>query len=168
METLQRILTGRLPQVIVSTQQFHTLLQMSQGLTMDSVLKRTQQEHTQRPKHPRPNLSTPYVPPRNETERKVAAVWQELLGIEPVGVNDNFFELGGNSLTGLDLIARLKKALSIDTLAAYTLYEAPSVSALAQHIEQSTASNKTEIRHDRGNKRRESLKNRMRETGRMR
>ena len=38
-----------------------------------------------------------YIAPRNEIEEAVANIWQEILGIEQIGIYDNFFELGGNS-----------------------------------------------------------------------
>ncbi|CAL2107141.1 hypothetical protein T190115A13A_320001 [Tenacibaculum sp. 190524A02b] len=50
-----------------------------------------------------------YIAPRNETEEKVVAIWQELLGIEKIGIHDNFFELGGHSLLVVQLITRLQK-----------------------------------------------------------
>ncbi|MFH6945822.1 non-ribosomal peptide synthase/polyketide synthase [Flavobacterium sp. FlaQc-49] len=56
------------------------------------------------------DLSTQeYVAPRTETEQQLAAIWQNLLGIEKVGVYDNFFELGGHSLLAVQLISRLQK-----------------------------------------------------------
>ncbi|MBO4122680.1 amino acid adenylation domain-containing protein [Cupriavidus gilardii] len=51
-----------------------------------------------------------YVAPRNEIEALLAQVWQEVLGVERVGLTDNFFDLGGDSILSLKLIARLKKA----------------------------------------------------------
>ena len=80
-----------------------------------------------------------------------------------MGTNDNFFELGGNSLIGIDLITRLRKALAIETIPTFVLYEAPTVSAMAQYLEQSNTTASVEVRHERGEKRRESLKHRMRE-----
>jgi len=72
--------------------------------------------------------------------------------------------MGGNSLTGIDLIARLRKTFNLETLASHILYEAPSVSALAQHIEQGHEKGQThepvKERLERGGKRRDSLKQR--------
>jgi amino acid adenylation domain-containing protein/thioester reductase-like protein len=39
-----------------------------------------------------------YLPPENEVEEKLAVLWQEVLGVTPIGTLDNFFEIGGDSL----------------------------------------------------------------------
>jgi len=54
-----------------------------------------------------------YVAPRNETEEKLVAIWQEVLGVERVGVTDNFFELGGHSLSAVRLINLIHKKFDI-------------------------------------------------------
>jgi acyl transferase domain-containing protein/SAM-dependent methyltransferase len=48
--------------------------------------------------------------PRNETERVIAHIWQEVLGVPRVGIRDNFFDLGGDSVISLQFIAKAKKA----------------------------------------------------------
>ncbi|WP_075344719.1 condensation domain-containing protein, partial [Tenacibaculum agarivorans] len=53
--------------------------------------------------------SKEYVAPRNEVETQISVIWQEILGIDKVGVYDNFFELGGHSLLVVQLISRLQK-----------------------------------------------------------
>ncbi|WP_407681600.1 amino acid adenylation domain-containing protein [Pseudomonas mangiferae] len=52
--------------------------------------------------------SRAFVAPRNELERRLAAIWQEVLGVEQVGVTDNFFELGGDSLRTLKVISKVR------------------------------------------------------------
>jgi amino acid adenylation domain-containing protein/non-ribosomal peptide synthase protein (TIGR01720 family) len=47
-----------------------------------------------------------YVAPRNREEEILARIWQEVLGVERVGVHDNFFELGGDSILSIQIIAR--------------------------------------------------------------
>ncbi|HEU5378051.1 MAG TPA: SDR family NAD(P)-dependent oxidoreductase [Ktedonobacteraceae bacterium] len=160
-EALMRILNSSIPHVVVSPQPFQALLDLSTTLTASTVLQRTREQQQGRTKHPRPDLASTYVPPRNDLERQIAAIWEDLLGIASVGVNDNFFDLGGNSLIGLDLVARLKKALQIDTLAAYVIYEAPSISALALVIEQGQAAPASTTNSDRGARRRDALRRRM-------
>ncbi|PSL44170.1 non-ribosomal peptide synthase protein (TIGR01720 family)/amino acid adenylation domain-containing protein [Chitinophaga niastensis] len=50
-----------------------------------------------------------YIPPRNETERALATVWQELLGVSRLSINDNFFELGGDSIITIQVVSRAKR-----------------------------------------------------------
>ncbi|MFF3164506.1 amino acid adenylation domain-containing protein [Streptomyces sp. NPDC003273] len=61
------------------------------------------------PDHHRPDLATTYTAPRTDTERTLAAIWSEILGIDTVGIHDNFFELGGDSIISIQMIARAKK-----------------------------------------------------------
>ncbi len=81
----------------------------------------------------RPPLPTAYTAATDEIEQKVTAVWQELLGIEQIGIDDNFFDLGGNSLIGITLIARLKEIFDIP-IPVTALFEAPTISALARYL----------------------------------
>ncbi len=74
-----------------------------------------------------------WVPPRNEIERKIAAVWQEVLNAERVGVQDNFFELGGTSLAVAQVHSRLRAVLGRD-LSMVDLFRHPTVGALARHL----------------------------------
>lgn len=48
-----------------------------------------------------------YIAPRNEAEKRIAEIWQQVLGIEKVSVTDNFFELGGTSLDGIQVISKI-------------------------------------------------------------
>ncbi|MFP2901066.1 phosphopantetheine-binding protein [Corallococcus sp. 4LFB] len=64
-------------------------------------------------RHTRPPLANAFVAPRDETEEKVAALWQDLLGVESVGITDNFFELGGHSLLGVQLLSRIREAFQV-------------------------------------------------------
>ncbi|GAA4465493.1 hypothetical protein GCM10023170_074870 [Phytohabitans houttuyneae] len=51
-----------------------------------------------------------FVAPRTDTERVLARVWAEVLGVAEVGVHDNFFVLGGDSILSLQTVARAKQA----------------------------------------------------------
>lgn len=65
---------------------------------------------------PRPrSLKAEYVAPRNELEEQLAEIWQEVLGVERVGIYDNFFELGGHSLKMLLMIRQLNQTLKKET-----------------------------------------------------
>jgi len=86
--------------------------------------------------HARPELATEHVPPRNEAEEIIAGIWQELLGIEPIGIHDNFFELGGQSLLATQVVARVRAAFKTD-LPLRRFFEGPTVSELALAISSS-------------------------------
>ncbi|SMH62078.1 non-ribosomal peptide synthetase/type I polyketide synthase [Azospirillum agricola] len=82
----------------------------------------------------RPDLATSFVAPGTPAERRVAALWQEILGIRTVGIRDNFFDLGGDSLVGSRLVARLNREFGA-SLPAVTLYETPTVESLARRLD---------------------------------
>ena len=84
--------------------------------------------------HPRPALGVPYVAPGDEAEREIAAVWEELLGVAPVGRYDDFFELGGSSLLAVSLMAHLEERLG-RALPVAALVQAPTVEALAKKLQ---------------------------------
>ena len=71
---------------------------------------------------------------RNPTEAIVAAIWQEVLQVENLGVEDNFFELGGNSLLATRITSRLRTAFQLD-LPLRSLFEKPTIAELAQRIQ---------------------------------
>jgi acyl transferase domain-containing protein/thioesterase domain-containing protein/acyl carrier protein len=87
------------------------------------------------PAQSRPTTGAEYVAPRGELERKIAAIWQEILGLDRVGLRDNFFDLGGHSLLAVRLFNRIKK-LSGQNLPLSTLFEAPTVEQLASLLQQ--------------------------------
>ncbi|HQU43216.1 MAG: hypothetical protein B7Z73_03260, partial [Planctomycetia bacterium 21-64-5] len=51
-----------------------------------------------------------YTPPRNETEKMLAGIWQEALRIDRVGIHDNFFELGGDSILTIQVVSQAREA----------------------------------------------------------
>jgi acyl-CoA synthetase (AMP-forming)/AMP-acid ligase II/acyl carrier protein len=55
-----------------------------------------------------------YVAPRNETEQKLIEIWQQILGIEKVGITDNFFELGGHSLAAIKVAHSINEYFNVN------------------------------------------------------
>lgn len=78
-------------------------------------------------RQPRPNLQVAYEEPATDTEKSIAAMWEELFGFDRVGRLDDFFELGGHSLLALQLLtqlrARLGVSLTLPSLFQYTVVE---------------------------------------------
>lgn len=69
------------------------------------------------------------VAPTTEAEQTLVAIWQELLGVEAVGIHDNFFELGGDSILSIQVIARANQAGL--QLTPRQLFEHQTIAALA-------------------------------------
>ncbi len=80
-------------------------------------------------------LGIVYVAPRTPTEQKLAAIWQEILQVEQIGVNDNFFTLGGHSLLGMQLVARINESLQVELPLKY-LFQFPTIASIAAQIDQ--------------------------------
>ncbi|MDB6143753.1 MAG: ribonuclease, partial [Pseudomonas sp.] len=80
-----------------------------------------------------------YVAPRSELETQMTQAWQDLLGLERVGIEDNFFELGGHSLLATQLIGLVGK-LSGKDLPLRKVFELPTIAGMAQWLEAQAAS----------------------------
>ncbi len=74
------------------------------------------------------------VRPATPTERAVAAVWCEVLGLTEVGAGDNFFDVGGRSLTAAAVQRRVNRVLGAD-LRVMDLFRHPTVRMLAAHLD---------------------------------
>jgi NAD(P)-dependent dehydrogenase (short-subunit alcohol dehydrogenase family)/acyl carrier protein len=81
----------------------------------------------------RADLTVPFVAPRNEVERRIAAIWQKSLGIEPIGANDSFFELGGDSVFGNQILVEINRTLgvAIDPMKAFQNFTISHLAGLA-------------------------------------
>ncbi|MFO7036111.1 non-ribosomal peptide synthetase [Bacillus velezensis] len=85
---------------------------------------------------PEPDMleSLNYVPPSNKTEQAIVDVFEEILGISPVGIEDSFFELGGHSLKATAAINAIEKKTGI-RLPVKEIFSSPTPSMLARKIE---------------------------------
>jgi acyl transferase domain-containing protein len=81
----------------------------------------------------RPALSTPFEPPANDVERRLAVIWEELLGVRGIGVNDDFFELGGHSLMFTRVLALVDEGFGTK-LPLREVFDASTVRLLAQRL----------------------------------
>ena len=74
------------------------------------------------------------TPPTTDTERRLAAIWADVLGVHDIGLEDHFFDLGGHSLLAARVASRVRAAFGID-LAVRALFEMPTLVKLADHVE---------------------------------
>lgn len=127
-----RLLSGRImPQAIVSVYDPQTAIAQADSVAQQRILQSTESTQQAKSTHARVNTGNPYVAPESEIERKIAAIWQETLGVERVGVHDSFFDLGGNSLFAIQVISKLQRELSMEVSPAM-IFEGASVRAFAK------------------------------------
>jgi acyl carrier protein len=99
-----------------------------------------------------------YLAPRNKAEVEVAKIWQDLLGLEKVGMKDNFFELGGHSLLVLRMVGRLRKQFA-GPISVVDVFQHPTVERLAGFLSGATDENVSLAKtFDQGTKQREALR----------
>ncbi len=118
--------------VVVSTRHWPTRVRES----YETLLPDTSGIETARPsgvKGPRPNLGTEFVPPANDIQRQTAALFEEFLALEKVGIHDNFFELGASSLDIIQVNNKLTGLLEKE-ISVVTLYTYPTVASLVEHL----------------------------------
>ncbi len=72
-----------------------------------------------------------FVAPRDRGEIQLASLWEQLLGVHPVGVTQNFFDLGGHSLLAVQLVAGIRERFGVE-LPVSTLFQHNTVEALAR------------------------------------
>jgi acyl carrier protein len=71
----------------------------------------------------RPDGAREYAPPTTPTEQAIAAIWQDLLRVEGVGLDDNFFDLGGHSLLAVECVARVESELGLRVAPREMVYQ---------------------------------------------
>ncbi|MBA4538660.1 hypothetical protein H1Z61_16390, partial [Bacillus aquiflavi] len=80
-----------------------------------------------------------YEAPRNFIEENIVSIWEEVLGIKPIGISNNFFEMGGNSLKLMSVVSSINKIFNTD-ISIHDFFENPNIKKLA-HFILSTESN---------------------------
>ncbi|MCB0167720.1 MAG: amino acid adenylation domain-containing protein, partial [Anaerolineae bacterium] len=123
---LRRFLQTKLPEYMVPT-----------AIVVLPTLPLTPNGKVDRRALPTPEQHAPanYVSPRTPTEMTLAAIWAEVLRVEPVGVEDNFFDLGGHSLLATQVVSRIRHHFQIE-LPLRRLFEQPTIAALAETVTQ--------------------------------
>ncbi|MBF0498469.1 MAG: amino acid adenylation domain-containing protein, partial [Deltaproteobacteria bacterium] len=74
-----------------------------------------------------------YVPPGNELETKLVAIWEEVLGRTKIGIHDSFFDLGGHSIKAIRLVSKIKKELDVQ-VELNAVFQALTIHNLARQI----------------------------------
>lgn len=122
------------PQLVISTRDLGNLqAAMEREPSIEQPAEQPAEAASLKPASARPELSSPYLAPSTELEKEIARIWEDVFGIDSVGLTDNFFELGGHSLLATQLISRLRKSLELE-IPFQCLFDAPTVGGLAREI----------------------------------
>jgi acyl carrier protein len=134
VDAFARLLAADLgPQVVATPEPLSGLL--AQVRSLAAVPQAATQPGVHRSDFEPRLLDGEYVPPRNELEGTLTAIWSQVLGIGQIGVTDDFFELGGDSLLGVQLAAAIRNALGVK-MPMRTLFDRPTVAQIAARIEE--------------------------------
>jgi len=128
-EALRRALALNLPQVVISSLDLDGLVAQA-----DAATPRDEGEGQS---FERPDLDGDYLAPSTPTEEKLAAFWEKLLGVSPVGTADSFFDLGGHSLIAVRLFSMIKKEFNTQ-FPISVLFDAPTIAACSALIDERT------------------------------
>ncbi|MBD0378727.1 non-ribosomal peptide synthetase [Paenibacillus sedimenti] len=79
------------------------------------------------------HFGSEFVAPTNVIEAKIAAVWQEVLGIDQISIHADFFQVGGHSLKAMMLISQMHKACGVE-IPLRTFFQAPTIAAVAAYM----------------------------------
>ncbi len=90
------------------------------------------------------NTGVEYVAPVNETQKTLVEIWQDILGIEIIGIHDNFFELGGHSLKGTRVATRIRKIYQVNILLK-EIFENQTIETLSEVINRAKKSEYKQI-----------------------
>ena len=118
-----------LPQVVVSPNSLQAVINQARQMRAGNYEEKAESLPVISSVHKRPDVQTPYVPPTGGLETQLAAVWQEMLGINRVGIHDNFFDLGGDSVLAIQVMANARKAGLNFTV--QQLFQHPTIAQLA-------------------------------------
>ncbi len=117
------------------------------------------------PDQKRPELAQVYIAPRSELERAIVKVWQEVLGVEKVGVHDNFFDLGGHSLLMVQVHLKLRE-VDDRMVTMLELFQYPTIDSLATYLKRSQGGPSSLLKvHERAASQKAAIK-RQRQLGR--
>ncbi|MCY1022908.1 non-ribosomal peptide synthetase [Pyxidicoccus sp. MSG2] len=109
----------------------HVLLMEELPLTLTGKVNR---QALPAPESVATQASASYVEPRNDLERRIAAIFAEVLKVERVGINDHFFDLGGHSLLLVQAHNRITKALGAQ-FSMLDLFRHPTVASLVTFLD---------------------------------
>lgn len=144
---MQSAIVKNIPQLVITNMDIVTPAQDQEGTTWEAPVDNNLTDGPLTDKewmtsglshsplqHQRPKLGNEYVAATGDTEMAVARIWQDLLGIEQIGVDDNYNALGGDSLLAIRIVSQLREHFKL-ALDVKDIFEHPTVASLADHLD---------------------------------
>ena len=105
------------------------------GLSMPDSVQKADRKALPQPEAGRPRLESGFVAPQDTLEFQLTQIWEDILGVKPIGMQDDFFELGGYSLLAVQLFARIEEKMGT-CLPLAILFQSPTIAQLASRLRQ--------------------------------
>ncbi|MCP4220912.1 MAG: SDR family NAD(P)-dependent oxidoreductase, partial [bacterium] len=134
LDALTRIMGESFPQVVVASRDLKFLLKKRENTTAGGIGEEDGRSPSSKQLHKRPQLGTPYVAYRDETEKKLAEIWQNFFGYERIGIHDDFFELGGDSLQATSILTKIHKEMNVLIPITEFFERKPTIEQFSQYI----------------------------------
>ncbi|RDV15371.1 SDR family NAD(P)-dependent oxidoreductase [Pontibacter diazotrophicus] len=135
LEALESFLAEPAPQMTVLPFNLKYLLELYPAAAAMPFFEEVRGSDTHVARHyARPNLRQQYVAPRTQVEHKLAALWQQTLHIDRVGMHDSFFELGGDSVLAAQILALARKTYGVN-INVQEAFQAFTIERLAELLE---------------------------------
>lgn len=139
-EAFGRALATGLPQIVVSPFEVGRILNLVRQAAHKPAPAPDRVSISSEASAPVARRQGPFDAPEGEVEKALAAMWEDLLGVQPIGASDNFFELGGHSLLATRILARVDDVFGV-RLPLRAVFDSPTVRQLAQQLSPASSGN---------------------------
>lgn len=129
-QLLDRIMTLKPQSMIISKRDVNRLIHES---SKDFRRSKNGSEGFSEERYQRPDIGVEFIKPSNDTESKLASIWQDALGLEKIGSDDNFFDLGADSMMMIHVTEEINRSFQ-DSISKTDLFEFTTVRKLAEHL----------------------------------
>ncbi len=144
IDIFNRIMQHRFSRIAIYNQDLERTIEL---MDEEDIVKIREEQLSEKPTESlleRPDyLSTTYVQPQSDTQKRIADTWKAFYGLQQVGIHDDFFELGGDSLKAVTIISLMEKAGF--SLSLNDIVSTPTISQLAAIVDGKNVS--TEEKH---------------------
>ena len=158
---LSTVITTQIPQLVISTADLQTrIAQWIQQNPLETISQKDSIKEVNTTRYARPNLANTYIAPRDDLEKIICTIWQELFSLDRVGIDDNFFHLGGDSFLIVQARSKLQSVLN-QPISNVDLFEYSTIGSLAAYLRQESKAQPVAPKiEDRASKQRAAMEER--------